>query len=242
MTDVAHPRRLGRNHDALYRPVLVWEWPVRLFHWVNALCIVALFLTGIYIAEPVLTPQGESFDRFLMATMRQIHFSAGFVFAVAVLLRVYWWFFGNVFARGGAPCLWCGWWWRAVFTQLREYVSGRMGEPHLGHNALAGATYLGVILLSFAQVFTGFALYSESDPIGPMGAWFGWVIPLLGGSMRAHVWHHLMAWGFVVFVIAHVYIVVVLSHKHLNGLVSSIVSGYKFERVDGKEQEHGRGH
>lgn len=32
------------------REVYVWELPVRIYHWVNALCIVILCVTGFIIA------------------------------------------------------------------------------------------------------------------------------------------------------------------------------------------------
>ncbi len=35
--------------DAEFLRVKVWRWPVRLFHWLNALAITVLFFTGIYI-------------------------------------------------------------------------------------------------------------------------------------------------------------------------------------------------
>ena len=35
--------------------VFVYEWPVRLWHWVNALCILVLIVTGWFIASPLPT-------------------------------------------------------------------------------------------------------------------------------------------------------------------------------------------
>jgi len=36
----------------------VWEFPIRLTHWVNAIAIGVLFVTGLFIASPMLTPTG----------------------------------------------------------------------------------------------------------------------------------------------------------------------------------------
>ena len=33
--------------------VYVWEVPVRLYHWLNALCIVVLCITGYLIGQPL---------------------------------------------------------------------------------------------------------------------------------------------------------------------------------------------
>ena len=54
------------------------------------------------------------------------------------------------------------------------------------------------------------------------------MIPLLGGSFRVHMWHHLFAWGFLVFAILHVYIVLYDSVQFRNGLLTSMISGRKF--------------
>ena len=35
------------------REVYVWEFPVRLYHWVNALCVTALCITGFLIGNPL---------------------------------------------------------------------------------------------------------------------------------------------------------------------------------------------
>jgi Ni,Fe-hydrogenase I cytochrome b subunit len=35
-----------------YYEVYVWEWPVRLFHWVNFLSIMVLAATGYLIGNP----------------------------------------------------------------------------------------------------------------------------------------------------------------------------------------------
>jgi Ni/Fe-hydrogenase 1 B-type cytochrome subunit len=56
----------------------------------------------------------------------------------------------------------------------------------------------------------------------------GWIIPLLGGSFRTHMWHHLFSWGFLVFAVIHVYIVIYDSSQYNNGILSSIVSGHKY--------------
>src|SRR5579864_192318 len=64
----------------------VWEFPVRLTHWVNAIAIAALFITGLYIATPILMPGGEAANHFVMGRMRELHFAFGFALILAVLL------------------------------------------------------------------------------------------------------------------------------------------------------------
>jgi len=42
--------------------------------------------------------------------------------------------------------------------------------------------------------------------------------------------HHLVAWAFPIFALLHVYIVTYDSTQYGNGLITSIISGYKFYR------------
>src|SRR5579863_2730959 len=92
----------------------VWEFPVRLSHWVNAIAIAALFVTGLYIATPILAPGGEAANHFVMGKFRMLHFAFGLALLLGVLLRVYWFFVGNNYARSGFPLFWRWSWYKAV--------------------------------------------------------------------------------------------------------------------------------
>lgn len=222
-----------RPREVTYQRVYVWQWGVRVFHWLTVAAVGVLFATGLYIADPIFTTSGEPYDVFVMARIRQIHFIAAFVFAVAFAWRIYFFWFGNRFARSGFPALWKPRWWKDLAQQATDYLCLRFGHGHLGHNALAGLAYtVFVIGLGWCQILTGFALYGESTPGGFWDRWLGWVLPLCGGSARTHMWHHLFAWGFLVFAILHVYIVFLDSRQYRNGLISSMITGYKFKPVE----------
>lgn len=207
----------------------VWELPIRITHWVNFVTVFLMFATGLYIAFPQLSPAGEAANHFVMGRVRQVHFAAGMVFLFSFIVRIYWFYIGNNYARSGFPFVWRAAWWADLVRQARDYLRLNRGHVHLGHNALAGLAYtLFVIGLGWAQIVTGFAMYSESHRGGFWDHMVGWVIPLMGGSYRLHMWHHLFAWGFLVFFIFHLYIVLFDSSQYRNGLLSSIVSGFKF--------------
>jgi Ni/Fe-hydrogenase 1 B-type cytochrome subunit len=212
-----------------YRRRYVWQWPIRLSHWINALCIVVLFATGEYIAHPQLAPAGEAYKHFVMGRMREIHFAFAFVFLISFLWRIYWFWMGNNYARSGFPFIWRTAWWRDLTRQARAYLSLQRGHVHLGHNALAGLSYtIFVIGLGWLQILTGLALYSETNPGGFWDRLVGWVLPLFGGSYRTHLWHHMFSWLFLVFAIVHLYVVLFDSDQYKNGLMSSMVDGFKF--------------
>ncbi len=228
----AHPHRYFRRR-------YVWEWPVRVFHWVNALCVGVLFTTGLYIAWPQLAPAGEAWRHFVMGTVRTVHFTAAYVFFVNFVWRMYWFWMGNNYARSGFPFAWRAAWWRDLFRQAGDYLRLERGHVHLGHNALGGLIYtIFVIALGWCQIFTGFALYSQIHPGGFWDRALGWVIPLLGGAFQATMWHHTTAWLFVFFTIVHVYIVFYDGLQFRNGLVTSMVSGEKFYKEGDLDSEH----
>jgi Ni/Fe-hydrogenase 1 B-type cytochrome subunit len=207
----------------------VWELPVRISHWATALCVVALFFTGLYMNQPVLAPNGEAYRHFVMGRIREIHFIAGYVMLFSFLLRVYWFYAGNNYARSGFPFVWRKEWWADIRAQSLRYLRLERGHVHLGHNALGGVAYtFFVIFLGWFQIFSGLALYSEDNPGGFWDKLMGWMIPLMGGSFRLRMWHHMAAWGFVVFFIIHLYIVLYDDRQYKNGLVSSMLVGLKF--------------
>jgi len=220
-----------RAPHRFFRRKYVWQWPVRIFHWVNAISITVLFLTGLYIAKPSLIPAGEAWKNFVMGQVRQLHFLFAYIFLINFLFRIYWFFVGNNYARSGFPLVWRREWWRDLFRQAWNYLRLERGDVHLGHNALAGLAYtLFIVGFGWAQILTGFALYSESNPGGFWERLLGWVLPALGGSFPVHMWHHTFAWMFVFFTILHVYIVFYDGQQYKNGLVTSMISGVKFYR------------
>jgi len=221
-----------------YQRIYVWQFPVRVFHWVNALCIAVLFTTGLLIAEPVFTSNGEAYKNFMMGRVRQIHFAAAWIFLVSFFLRIVWFWIGNEHSRSGFPYVWRVSWWKDLSRQAWDYLKLDMGHPHAGHNALAGLSYtIFVILLGWLQILTGLAIYAQGNPGGFLDSLVGWVIPIFGGPFQTQSWHHLFAWGFVVFVILHLYIVLLDARQYRNGLIVSMITGFKFRRIRKQKED-----
>jgi Ni/Fe-hydrogenase 1 B-type cytochrome subunit len=207
--------------------VYVWELPVRITHWVNVLSILVLSLTGYYISNPFFGTRGPAVNEYLMGTIRFIHFAVAFVFTVSVIFRLYWAFVGNRFAR-----------WtqfapvrrgrrRALGKMLGYYTFLRRDPPaEIGHNPLAGVTYIGIYVLFALQIATGFALYSLPEPNGFWRFAFGWIIVWIGVPY-VRLAHDLIMFLLIAFTIHHVYSSVLIDIEERSGLVSSIVTGYK---------------
>ncbi len=120
------------------RRVLVWDAPVRVFHW-----LMVLSFAGAYV-----TAESERF--------RLLHVTLGYTLAGLVIFRLVWGLAGtrharfSDFVRGPA----------AIWRYLRSLVGGR-AEHHVGHNP-AGALAIVLLLgLSLAVTASGFVLYNQ---------------------------------------------------------------------------------
>jgi len=217
-----------------FQRLYVWELPVRLYHWVNAVCVFALMATGYIIGNPVrIAYADEAYQQYWFGTVRMIHFVAAFVFFFNFLVRIYWGFVGNRYASWANFIPHTGKQMREIVETLKidilQVKSG--GELAVGHNALAGFIYFLSFLVFLFQAVTGFALYSGmSSSLLPR--MFGWVVPLMGGDITVRQWHHLFLWFFVVFTIIHVYLVFYHDFVEGRGTTSSMFGGWKFERAD----------
>lgn len=211
--------------------VYVYEAPVRIWHWVNALCIVVLGITGYLIGHPPPSVGGEASEQFVFGYIRFFHFTAGQILAVAFLYRIVWAFFGNHHARQlfYVP-VWRRAFWDDVGHELAWYFFLRR-EPkkYVGHNPLAQLAMFTLFLLPMVlMILTGLAMYAEG--LG-MDSWlfffFAWVIDLFGGSMQTHTFHHLGMWALVCFAMVHIYVAVREDIMSRQSLVSTMVSGWR---------------
>lgn len=216
---------------ARFRRVYVWEFPVRFYHWVNALCVVVLCVTGYAIGRPVaLTYSSEAYQQYWFGTVRFLHFVSAFIFFFNFLVRIYWGFVGNSYARWTnfiprKPAQWAemGQVMKVDVLQTRAH-----GIITIGHNALAGFIYFLSFLAFLFQSLTGFALYSSMSH-----SWFprtfAWITPIMGGDFAVRQWHHVFMWVFILFVLVHVYLVFYHDYIEGRGTTSSMVGGWKFD-------------
>jgi len=214
----------------------VFEAPVRIWHWVHALAIVVLAITGYLIASPLPSMSGEASDSFLMGNIRLIHFSAAMVFAVGLFVRFYWAIVGNKYARELFILpFWKAGWWKGLGHEIKYYAFlTRKSRKIMGHNPLAQmAMWFFNVLLTLFLIFTGFALYGEGLGLGSWAdRWFGWVIPVLGGSMETKMWHLLSMWLMLVFVVIHIYMAVRSDIMDRESSVSTIMGGWRMFKDD----------
>ncbi len=210
----------------------VWEFPVRFTHWINALCLFILSFTGYYIAYPFI--YAVSTQQYIMGTMRFIHFVSGYVLLMGVIIRIYWLFAGNQYASWRAIVPLTGKQWTEMGEAAKFYLFISKKPPYsIGHAPLASICYLVVMFLFLFEIFSGFALYSQSHLhnffLTILG---GWLLSIMN-VQTIRLWHHLVMYFLLVFTLFHVYMGFFLDSVEKNGVMSSIFGGYKF--VTGKE-------
>ena len=211
------------------KSVYVYEAPVRIWHWVNALAILTLALTGYFIGSPLPSQPGEASANFLMGYIRFTHFAAGQVMAIFLILRVYWAIVGNKHARQifYVP-FWSGRFWSEWLHEVKWYTFiARQPKKYVGHNPLAQFTMFFMVTLPlFFMVITGFALYSEGTG---RDSWeyklFGWVFSIFPNSQDVHTLHHLGMWLILTFVMVHIYVAVREDIMSRQSIISSMISG-----------------
>lgn len=118
--------------------ILVWDAPVRVFHW-----LLVLSFAGAY-----LTAESERW--------RLVHVSLGYTLGGLVAFRILWGLLGTRYARFGSfvrgPSV--------VMRYLRSLL-GSQPEHHVGHNPAGAVAIVLLLLLSVATVATGWAIYND---------------------------------------------------------------------------------
>jgi len=224
-----------------FKKAYVWQYPVRIFHWLNAICIVVLCITGFIIADPpaIMSNKG-AYEQFWFGWIRMIHFIAAYLFILAMILRVYWALSKSVnqFAswRAFIPFLSRKGWIKIWYTVKREMLlqtpkKTDVDTEVVGHNPIAIMSYVLMFFLALVMIATGFALYE------PNASWFlpkmfKWVVPLLGNDYNVRLIHHLTMWVFILFSIVHIYLVFFTDWQEGRGEASAMLSGFKFVPED----------
>ena len=216
--------------NASIRRVYVWQIPVRFYHWLNALAVLVLAVTGYLIGSPLAVAYGgEAYVSYWFGTVRFLHFVAAFVFFFNFAYRIYWGFVGNDYAHWNAFLPFTKAQWHEMAEVLKVDVLQATGKPidSIGHNSLAGLTYFLTFLAFLFQSVTGFGMYAAMS-----SSWFphlfAWIVPLMGGDFAVRQWHHVMMWAFVIFSMMHVYLVFYHDYVEGRGVLSSMAGGWKF--------------
>ena len=119
-------------------PVLVWDAPVRVFHWLMVLCFAGAWISA------------ES-ERW-----RLLHATLGYTVAGLVAFRIVWGLVGTKHARFASFV-------RAPGAALRYLISLVRGAPehHVGHNPAGALAIVALLAVATVVVLSGWAAYND---------------------------------------------------------------------------------
>jgi cytochrome b len=124
---------------------LVWDIPVRLFHWLLVLSLFGQWLTT------------EVLDNFM-----DIHFYIGYFTLGLIIFRLFWGFFGTRYAKFSSfitgP--------KAIISYLQS-LSSKQKVFTTGHNPLGGLLLPAVLILVGLQAISGLFTSDEIVTAGP---------------------------------------------------------------------------
>jgi Ni/Fe-hydrogenase 1 B-type cytochrome subunit len=222
-----------------YKRAYIWQLPVRIFHWANALAITVLIVTGLLISHPPgIISNGEASTQFWFGYIRKIHFMSAYVMVAVLVMRVYWAFVGNKYSSWKVFVPFDKKGWSSVWHTLKHDIFLQNEKEYdykksifVGHNDIAAVSYLVMFIMAFVMIFTGFGLYAD-NATWFLPKMFAWVPEFLGGDMNTRLIHHLTMWGFILFSAVHIYLVLFHDWLEGRGETSAMVSGYKFVRSE----------
>ena len=126
--------------------ILVWDLPLRLFHWLLVL-LVAVSIISVQIGGNAM----------------QVHMLSGYTVLALVLFRILWGFFGSTharfasFVRGPASAI-------AYLRALRRNEASQ----HLGHNPAGAWSVLAMLIVLLVQAGTGLFANDDIATEGPL--------------------------------------------------------------------------
>jgi len=191
---------------------LVWDLPLRAFHWLLFLSIVGLWVTGKADADYM-----DWLTKHFDVTWMQWHFRIGYLVIGLLLFRIVWGFLGPKHARfvNFVPGP----------SRVFSYLGGlfkRDSVPSIGHNPI-GALMVLVILASVGlQAFTG--LFTSDDVVWS-GPYNSAVSSALADKMGAI--HHENYEILLVLVGLHIAAIIFYAVWKRQRRVPPMVTGYK---------------
>jgi cytochrome b len=150
-------------NERVTRKILVWDAPVRVFHWLTALCFAGAYITS----------EGERWQL--------LHVTLGYTMAGLVGFRILWGLMGTRYARFSTfvrgP--------KAVTSYVRAMLRGKP-EHHTGHNPAGALAIVALLSLTLVIAASGWATYNEIS-----GEWLAQVHKVAANVMMAVVGVHI---------------------------------------------------
>lgn len=212
-------------------PVRIFDWPCRLWHWINAFLVIVLIVSGYLIGTPLPSSSGDTSTLYGVGWLRFAHLASGQLFALAFLFRIYWAFMGNRYSwQLFLPTFWRKSWTDGFATQVKWNLMLIDKAPrYVGLNPVANVLMLAMLVVpTVLFILTGYAMLAE---VTGHDSWeyfmFGWMVSIFGNTLDLHLVHRLCMWVIICFVIIHIYIAIREDVAGRQTLISTMLSGIR---------------
>ena len=223
--------------------VFVWSRKIRLFHWINVICILLLIVIGVIILNSKLF--GVSTDGKVL--LKTIHVLIGYVFALNLIIRVIIGFTGKTYEK----------WSHALpFTKgfkadLIKF-SQQKNNTYKGHNPAGKLMVFALLSLMLTQMITGLVIAGTDIYYPPFGKYFAESIAIdkdkiesikpyskvnvdenaykaMRDIRKPFITIHVYSfYCLIVLIPLHIIGVIVAEKRERSALVSAMFNGYKY--------------
>ncbi len=236
------------KNSNIIKTYFVWKVPIRVFHWINFVCIMGLISLGLIILYS--KNLGVNTDGKIL--LKTLHAYLGYVFVINLIVRIIYFFSNDSYSN-----------WKAIFsfgkkdiTTLKLFIKAlkeRNMPNYLGHNPIAKLMISLLFLLLIIQAISGLVLAGTDLYLPPFGHEIAkWVTgedpnklaALQPGSkenldMNAYnemrifrkpfITVHIYAfYSLLIAILLHIVAVILSEIKEKSGLISSMITGNKF--------------
>jgi len=180
---------------------IVWDVPVRLFHWSLVILVGTTLITGFLAPEWWL----------------DIHIWAGYGIGLLIALRILWGFYGSTYARFSNflfPV-------RETLTFLRQLAKGRPAH-YTGHNPAGALMVFALLAVLGALTISGLIVLGGQEKQGVLAG----LISFSFGKAMAK-WHELLAFLVLSMIVAHILGVFLESVLAKENLIRAMITGRK---------------
>jgi len=171
---------------------------VRITHWINAIAILIMILSGwrIYNASPLFDfafPGAITLGGWLAGAL-QWHFAAMWLLVLNGLFYVCYGIISGHFKSSFLPLT-----WQSIWSEFKNALRGKISHELGVYNAVQRAAYIGVLCLGLVLVLSGLAIWKPVQ--------FQEIAALMGGYEGARVVHFVAMALVVFFILVHLTLV-----------------------------------
>jgi thiosulfate reductase cytochrome b subunit len=180
------------------RKTVIHTLAVRITHWINAIAIIIMILSGwrIYDASPLFSfafPSAITLGGWLAGAL-QWHFAAMWLLVLNGLFYVCYGIVSGHFKSSFLPLT-----WQSLRNEFKNALRGQISHELGVYNAVQRAAYIGVLCVGLILVLSGLAIWKPVQ--------FQELAALMGDYEGAR-WVHFIAMALVVFfILVHVTLV-----------------------------------